>query len=314
MSNKIGILSPLLAGLGRIFGPGYEVVNRGDFESVAAMAAEHPDIRALVVIGGEPLPHATVEAFPNLGLISCYGVGFDGVDAKHARARGVEVTNCPNVNNEDVADHAIGLYIALVRGIVAGHERVLNGGWTEGFRGHFGPSLRQMKCGIAGFGAIGQSIARRLPGFGIQEIAWWGPNPKPDIALPRLSSLAELAGWCDVLFVAARADATSRNMISADILTALGPQGYLINITRGFTVDEDALIAALKAKTIAGAALDVFLQEPTPPARWAGVPNVVLTPHIGGAGRGAAEAQTRLVMENLAAFFGGQPVKTPVPG
>jgi len=313
MADKIAVLSPLLAGLRRIF-TGFEVVNRADFASDRAMSAAHPDIRAIVVIGGDKLEHSTIEALPSLGLIACYGVGFDGVDAKHARARGVEVTNCPNVNNEDVADHAIGIYIALVRGIVAGHERVLNGGWTPGFRGVFGPSLRQMKCGIAGLGAIGQSIARRLPGFGIEQIAWWGPNPKPEITIPRLSSLTELASWCDVLFVAARADETSRNMITPDILTALGPQGYLVNITRGFTVDEDALIAALKAKTIAGAALDVFMEEPTPPARWADVPNVVLTPHIGGAGRGAAEAQTRLVLQNLTAFFTGMPVKNPVPG
>lgn len=313
MANKIGVLSPLLAGLGRIFGPAFEMVSVADFQSPAAMAAAHPDLTALVVIGGEKLEHSTVEAFPNLRLIACYGVGYDGVDAKHARARGIEVTNCPNVNNEDVADHALGIFIALVRGIVAGHKLVLDGGWTHSHRGVFGPSLRQMKCGIAGFGAIGQSIARRLPGFGIEQIAWWGPNPKPDIGLPRLSSLAELAGWCDVLFVAARADETSRNMITPDILTALGSQGYLVNITRGFTVDEDALIAALKAKTIAGAALDVFMEEPTPPARWADVPNIVLTPHIGGAGRGAAEAQTRLVLENLTAFFAGQPVTTPVP-
>ncbi len=312
MANKIGILSPLLAGLGRLFGPDTETVLITDYESPLAMAAAHPDIRAVVVIGGEKLEHATVEAFPNLGLIAAFGVGYDGVDAKHARSRGVEITNCPNVNNEDVADHAIGIWIALVRGIVAGHQRVLNGGWTHGFRGVFGPSLRQMKCGIAGFGAIGQSIARRLPGFGVSEIQWWGPNPKPEIALPRAESLKALAEWSDVLFVAARADVTSRNMIDAGIIKALGPQGYLVNITRGFTVDEDALIAALKDKTIAGAALDVFVEEPTPPARWADVPNIVVTPHIGGAGRGAAEAQTRLVLENLAAFFAGQPVKTPV--
>ena len=113
--------------------------------------------------------------------------------------------------------------------------------------------------------------------------------------------------------MAGRADETSRGLISAEVIEALGPNGYLINTSRGFTVDEDGLIAALKAKRLAGAALDVFLQEPTPPARWADVPNTVLTPHTGGGGRGAIEAQTRLVLANLAAFFAGEPVKTPVP-
>lgn len=311
MTHKVGILTPMLAGLMRVLPPGYQIVSRADYDSDAAMAAANPDLRALVVVGGQPLPHATLEAFASVRLLACFGVGYDGIDIAHANGRGVAVTNCPNVNNDDVADHAVGLFIALVRNIVSGHARVVGPGWTGGDRGGIGPSLRQLRAGIVGMGAIGQSIARRLPPFGI-AVSWWGPNPKPELDLPRADSVLQLAKDCDVLFMAARADETSRGIISAEVIRALGPGGYLINITRGFTVDEDALIAALRAKTLAGAGLDVFIEEPTPPGRWADVPHVVLTPHTGGGGRGAIEAQTRLVLENLAAFFAGEPLRTPV--
>lgn len=311
MTRKIGIMSRPLLGLMRRAGGAYDLVSRDDYDSDAAMAAAHPDLAALLVMGGRELPHATVEAMPQLGLICCFGVGYDGIDIAHARSRGVTVTNCPNVNNEDVADHALGLFIALVRDIVRGHERVVGGGWERGDRGALGPSLRQLKAGIVGMGAIGRSIAQRLPGFGV-TVAWWGPNPKPDIAFPRAASILHLARDRDVIFMAGRADETSRGIISAEVIDAIGPKGYLINVSRGFTVDEDALIAALKNGRLAGAALDVFLEEPTPAARWADVPNVVLTPHVAGGGRGAIEAQTQLVLENLALYFAGQPVKTPV--
>lgn len=312
MTHKVGIVTPMLAGLMRVVPSDYRIVSRADYDSEAAMAAAHPDLRALVVIGGQTLTPQTVELFPQLGLICCFGVGYDGVDLAHAAARGIAVTNSPNVNHEDVADHALGLFIALVRNIVSGHARVTGPAWSTGERGGMWPSLRQLKAGIVGMGAIGQAIARRLPPFGVQ-VSWWGPNPKPELGLPRAGSVLQLARDCDVLFMAGRADETSRGLISAEVIEALGPNGYLINTSRGFTVDEDALIAALKAKRLAGAALDVFLQEPTPPARWADVPNTVLTPHTGGGGRGAIEAQTRLVLANLAAFFAGEPVKTPVP-
>ncbi len=311
MTHKVGILTPMLAGLMRFLPSDYQMINRADYDSDAAMAAAHPDLSALIVIGGQNLPHETVEAFPNLRLLAGFGVGYDGIDLAHAKARGVTVTNCPNVNNEDVADHAIGLFIALVRNIVSGHARVIGPAWTNGDRGGMWPSLRQLKAGIVGMGAIGLSIAQRLPPFGVQA-SWWGPNPKPEIGLPRADSVLQLAKECDVLFMAGRADETSRGIISAEVIQALGPGGYLINISRGFTVDEDALIAALKGGKLAGAGLDVFIDEPPPPARWADVPNVVLTPHVGGGGRGAIEAQTRLVLDTLAAFFAGAPLLTPV--
>lgn len=311
MAHKVGILTPMLAGLMRLLPSDFTLVNRADYDSDAAMAAAHPDLRALVVIGGHQLSHETVESFGSLGLVACFGVGYDGVDLAHAASRGVVVTNCPNVNNEDVADHALGLFIAVVRNIVSGHARVVGPAWSRGDRGGMWPSLRQLKAGIVGMGAIGQAIARRLPPFGV-EVAWWGPNPKPELGLPRADSVLKLAEASDVLFMAGRADESSRGIVSAEVIAALGPGGYLINVTRGFTVDEDALIAALKAKKLAGAGLDVFIDEPTPPERWAEVPNIVLTPHVGGGGRGSIEAQTRLVLENLTAFFAGQPVKTPI--
>lgn len=312
MTLSICIQSPLLAGLARFFENHGRIVQRSAFASDAEMAKAEPDIAALVVIGGEKLEHALVESLPKLKLVACFGAGYDGVDVAHAAARGIAVTNCPNVNNEDVADFAMGLMLALVRDITGGERRLLSGGWSLGDRGGMRPSIRQLRFGILGFGAIGQSIARRLPGFGVSQISWWGPNPKPDAHLPRAASVVALAEASDVLFVACRADETTRRIVNADVLSALGQSGYLINVSRGFTVDEDALIAALKENRIAGAALDVYEEEPAPPARWKDVPNTVLTPHVAGGARGAAFAQIQLVSENLALFAAGKALKTPV--
>lgn len=308
----LAIVSPLLDGLARFYEKDYAIVLRSSFDSDAALAAAHPETRAILQIGGEKLDTALVEALPSLGLIACFGAGYDGVDVGHAAARGITVTNCPNVNNEDVADFALGLMLDLVRGISAGQTRLLAGGWTHENRGGMAASIRQLKFGILGMGAIGRSIAARLPGFGVKDIAWWGPNAKPDIAYPRAESVLKLAEASDVLFVACVANEATRGIVSTDVLAALGERGYLINVSRGFTIDEGALIAALKEKRIAGAALDVFVEEPTPPERWRGVPNIVVTPHIAGAGRGAAQAQVALVGENLALFAAGRPLKTPI--
>ncbi|BCW90702.1 2-ketogluconate reductase [Alphaproteobacteria bacterium SO-S41] len=311
MANKIGFMHPAFAALMKGAAGSFEAVSRGDYESDAAMAAAHPDLRALVVMGGGKMGAAEIDTFPYLGLIACFGVGYDGLDVAHANAKGITCTNCPNTNNEDVADHAVGIFIALLRDIVRGHARVVGPDWSQGERGRLGPSLWQLKAGIVGMGAIGQSIAKRLPAFGI-PVSWWGPNAKPDLPYPRATSVLQLAKDNDVLFMAGRADENSRGIISTEVIEAVGPRGYIVNISRGFTVDEDALIAALKAGRLAGAALDVFWEEPTPAARWADVPNVVLTPHVGGGGRGAIEKQAKLVMENLSLFFAGQPLKTPI--
>ncbi|MCC6919622.1 MAG: 2-hydroxyacid dehydrogenase [Alphaproteobacteria bacterium] len=311
MPNKVVIPSAGLAGLGRFLSSGIEAVLPSAFPSLEAMSAQHGDVTAAIVMGGEGIGEGMLRALPKLSFIQTFGAGYDGLDIASLRRRGITVANCPNVNNEDVADFAVGLLVALVRDIPAAQSRLLNGEWTPTSRGGLRPSLRQLKAGIVGMGAIGKSIAARLPGFGM-KIAWWGPNAKPEIAYPRAESVLALARDCDVLIMAGRADASSRKLISAEVIEAIGPKGFLVNISRGFTVDEEALIAALKDGRIGGAALDVFEEEPTPVARWRDVPNVVLTPHIGGAGMGAVQAQTRLVLENLALHFAGKPVKTPV--
>ena len=312
MSKTVATLVPMLAGLARFFPPDIKLVNLADYENIAAMAAAHPDITAVFTFGGSKLTGEMLAPLTGVKLVQCYGAGYDGIDVAGLKARGITLANCPNTNNEDVADTAVGLFVALVRDIVRGHDRVVSGGWERGERGGIRPSIRQLRAGIVGMGAIGQSIARRLPGFGMKDIAWWGPNPKADIALPRAASVLDLAKQSDVVFMAGRADESSRGLFDRAVIEAIGPEGYLINVSRGFTVDEDELIAALKDGRIGGAGLDVFVEEPTPAARWVDVPNTVLSPHMAGGGKGAMEAMTKLSIENLALFFAGQPVKTPV--
>ena len=143
------------------------------------------------------------------------------------------------------------------------------------------------------------------------DVSWWGPRPK-DAEWPRADSLSALAEASDILVVACKADETNRGLISQDIIEALGPDGLLVNVSRGQVVDEDALIAALKSGTLGQAALDVFIEEPTDPARWADVPNVILTPHTAGATTAGVQGMLMLLMQNLQAHFAGQPLKTPV--
>jgi lactate dehydrogenase-like 2-hydroxyacid dehydrogenase len=296
------LLASGLGGLRRLFEGVYTVL-----DSPADAAAA----RAFVTMGSNPMP-PEVAALPNLGLVAVIGSGFEAIDVKQLRGRGVEVTHSPNANHEDVADHAVGLMIAEVRKIAAGDRRVRAGEWVKDKHPPPTRSIKTLKVGIVGLGAIGLAIAQRLQPFGC-AIAWWGPRPKPDAPWPRAESLLKLAGDSDVLMVAHRADDTNKGLIGAEVIHALGPRGVLVNIARGSAVDEDALIAALKSGALGGAALDVFEEEPTPAERWRDVPNVVVTPHTGGGGDASLRAMTGMVAENLRLFFAGDPLANPVP-
>lgn len=298
MQPDLGLLTPLLE-------TAYRVFRLWEGPPVEAQA----DIEAVVVIGEAPLDMAVLEHLPNLKLIACFTSGYDGIDLDWCDARGLPVTHAPAVNHEDVADHALGLILAARRQIVTGDRTLKAGDWRMGSR-LMTPSMRGQRIGIVGLGLIGEAVARRVGIMGC-DVAWWGPREKTS-PWPRASSLLELARNSDVLVIACRADETNRGLVSAEVLQALGPNGLLVNVARGQVVDEDALIKALKSGAVGQAALDVFETEPTDAARWADVPNTVLTPHSAGATTEAVQGMLGLLMRNLAAAIADEPLVTPV--
>jgi lactate dehydrogenase-like 2-hydroxyacid dehydrogenase len=271
---------------------------------------ERGAVRAIVHAGEVSLEPEFLSSLPRLGLIACVSVGYDGVDVPWCRARGLEVTHAKGLNAEDVADHALGLLIASWRNIVTGDAVVRGGGWRHDNRMAPRPGLKGRKLGVVGLGFIGEAVARRAEAFGM-EVAWWGPNPKA-APWPRADSLLALAKDSDILVVASRADASNRGLISARVIEAVGPRGLIVNVARGSVIDEDALIAALKDGRLGRAALDVFVEEPTPAERWADVPGTVLTPHTAG---GTSDSIPRMVaqaLDNVRRFLAGEPVASAV--
>jgi len=267
------------------------------------------DIRALVVAGEFELDKALIERLPNLSLIACFTAGYDGIDVDWCRARGLAVTHAPAVNHEDVADHAMGLILAARRQIASGDRQLRAGGWTPDSK-TITPSLNGQTIGIVGLGHIGEAVARRAEAMRM-TVRWWAPRDKP-APWPRADSLIDLAKASDILVVACRADESNRGLISAPVIEALGSSGLLVNVARGQLVDENALIAALRDGRLGAAALDVFETEPTDAARWADVPNTVLTPHTAGATTEAVQGMLLLLIQNLQAHFNDEPLKTPV--
>ena len=294
----LGRLAPLLAGH-------YELLSLWEAPSDDQLGR----VRAIVVAGEFAVDRALVDRMPKLGLIACFTVGYDGIDVAWAKGRGLLVSHAQDANDEDVADHAIGLIIGHRRRIVSG-DRMLRAGEWHAREKKLTRSLGGATLGIVGLGGIGRAVARRAETMRMQ-IAWWGPNPKPEAAWPRTDTLVDLAKDSDILVVAARAHDGNVGLISAEVIEALGPQGLLVNVARGQLVDEGAAIAALEAGTLGGAALDVYETEPTPAERWADVPNTVLTPHTAGATDVAVQKMAGMLVANLAAFFAGEALPNP---
>ncbi|WP_150292146.1 2-hydroxyacid dehydrogenase [Sphingobium estronivorans] len=300
------VAQPHLAPLLGLLSPYYDVMALWE-ESGRARLTE---AEALVTAGEFRLDPEMLERMTALRLIACFTVGYDGVDLDWARARDVAVTHAGDANAEDVADHALGLILAHRRQIVAGDRQIRENGWTADAK-MLTRSMAGARIGIVGMGSIGIALAERAEALRMR-VGWWGPRAKPDLRWPRADGLEALARDSDVMVAAARATEENRGMISRAVMDALGSQGLLVNVARGQLVDEDALIAALREGRLGGAALDVFETEPTPAARWADVPHIVLTPHSGGATQEAVAKMAQMLLANLAAHFAGKPLVSPV--
>ncbi len=278
---------------------------------LSALKDEQADVRAIITAGNKPLPES-LWTLPNIGLVALIGSGFEAIDVDALNARGIALTHGPGMNADDVATHAVALFLGHNRLLLENDRRVREGVFRDRAANAGIRSVAGLKIGVVGLGLIGQGIVRRLAGFGC-ECAWWGPNPKPGEPLIRHDSLAGLAGWCDVLFIAARADASNVGLVSGAIIEAVGPKGLIVNISRGSIVDEDALIAALRDGRLGGAALDVFQEEPTPGERWREVPRVVLSPHIAATGDLARRSMALGAAENVRRLLAREPFLNPVP-
>ncbi len=268
------------------------------------------DITALVTSGGRGADAALIAALPDLRLIAVYGVGYDKVNLDAASRRNVAVTNTPDVLTADVADMALALALALARRIVDGDALVRSGTWPEQALPLTG-SVSGRRVGIVGLGRIGEAIGRRFAGFDT-EIGYWNRSPKPLSSWRAFPTPTSLAAWADILIVAVAGGDDTAGLVSAETIAALGRNGLLINISRGTTVDEEALIIALESEAIAGAGLDVFLNEPAIDERFFGLGNVVLSPHRGSATVATRRAMGAVVRANLAAHFAGEVLPTAV--
>ncbi|MET0901577.1 MAG: 2-hydroxyacid dehydrogenase [Mycobacterium sp.] len=277
-----------------------------------AFLAEHGEKISVAVTSGRTGVDATLIAeLPRLAAIVHFGVGYDTTDIEAAAARGIQVSNTPDVLTDCVADTAVGLMIDTLRQFSAADRFVRSGAWPAGNY----PLTRQVsntRVGIVGLGRIGGAIAHRLTAFGCQ-ISYHNRNQVPDSPFTYLASPTELAAAVDVLIVAAAGGSGTRHLVDADTIAALGPQGYLINVARGSVVDQDALVDALTSGRLAGAGLDVFTDEPqVPEALWS-LDTVVLLPHVGSGTVETRAAMEALTLRNLDSFLDTRQLVTPVP-
>ena len=250
--------------------------------------------------------------FPKLEQVSTFGVGYDHVDAKWAGAHGIIVTNTPEVLNEEVADTALGLLLCTVREFPQADRYLRAGKWTQAQYPLTKATLRNRTVGMVGMGRIGKAIARRLDAFQV-PVVYHSRNPQPGVSYKYYPKLVDMARDVDTLMVIVPGGAATANIINAEVLKALGPNGILINMARGSVVDEPALIQALKDRTIYSAGLDVFAKEPQVPRELMEMDHIVLFPHLGSSTEVTRAAMDQLVVDNILAWAAGKPPLTPVP-
>jgi lactate dehydrogenase-like 2-hydroxyacid dehydrogenase len=298
-----------------VFSERYEIAGHMDKPDPAFVPTEAaPHVQALVTTGSVGASDALMAALPRLSIICCYGTGYERIDIAAARRRNIIVTHGADANAPDVAEMAVGILLASTRRIVRADKMIRCGEWHKRIPNRFGAiaGLTGGKVGILGLGAIGMEVAKRIKGFDVQ-IGYCNRTRRNDVDYPYFPNVMALAAWADYLIVCLRSDASNKHIINADVLKALGPRGHLVNISRGWAVDEAALADALRNNVIEGAALDVFDEEPYEGQEFLPLDNLVMTPHFGGGTEHAQARMTALVRRNLDAHFAGDPVISPLP-
>lgn len=299
--------------LKRIEAAGFEVhVGTSTAERSRIIGTAGPRIRAVLTNGSTGLAAQDLAALPAVEIICAIGAGHETIDMEALKARGIVATHGPGTNDACVADHAMALLMSVARGIPRADAAARRGDWSKSRQ--LRPMITGKNLGIVGLGNIGMQIARRGAGGFAMPVAYYGRRPRDNAPYRYCSDLIELAKWSDYMVIATPGGAATRHLVNAEVLDALGPDGFLINIARGSVVDTAALTASLKNEGIAGAALDVLEGEPEVPADLAQLGNVVLTPHIAGRSPEAIAASVGLVIDNMLAHFNGKDVLTPVPG
>ncbi|WP_373319224.1 2-hydroxyacid dehydrogenase [Methylobacterium gnaphalii] len=283
----------------------YEASDRDAF-----FAEVGPHILGLAVGAQTPVDAALYDRLPRLEIVSNFGVGYDTIDAEEAGRRGIVVTNTPDVLTDEVADLALGLLLSTVRQIPQADRYLRAGKWpTKPYP--LTTTLRERRVGILGLGRIGHAIARRLEGFDV-AIHYHGRSRQTEVAYTYHATLLEMAQAVDVLMVVAPGGPSTVGIVDAAVLSALGPDGIVINVARGTVIDEAALIEALQSGTIRSAGLDVFAKEPLVPQALIEIDHAVLLPHVGSASVHTRRAMGRLVVDNLISWFDGHGPLTPV--
>src|SRR6195952_4080494 len=297
------------------FGQRFELIDAAGKPLHEVLAADElAGIRALITAGGTPLGGEVMDRMPKLGAIVCYGTGYDGVDLQAAAQRKIAVGHSPGANASSVADIAVTLMLAVTRRLLPADDYVRSGNWAAAKPSPLmsaQPGNRGRRVGVYGMGEIGRKIASRMAAFEC-EVGYFSRS-QHDVPYQYLPTLEALAEWCSVLMIAVRAGSDTHHAVDANILNKLGKDGFVVNIARGSVIDQQALVAALTDQTIAGAGLDVYAKEPHAPDALTALPNVVLSPHIGGHTLESHVAMQNCVIANLEAFFAGKPLPYAVP-
>ena len=278
-------------------------------ERTRAIAEQGASVQLILTNGTVGLRADEIDALPKLTFASAFGAGFENIDVEHARARGIALANGAGTNEDCVADHALALLLSAVRAIPRLDNATRHGVWRDALP--LFPQVAHKRVGILGLGGIGRKIARRCEAFDM-SVGYHNRSPREGLDYRYFDNAEALAQWSDFLIVAAPGGAATKHIVNAAVLKALGPEGFLVNISRGSLVDTAALALALESGELRGAALDVYEGEPTPPAALIDLQNIVLTPHIAGWSPEANQASLQCFIDNAALHLAGEPLRTPI--